>query len=77
MAIVYRCAMQVLAAQAELSCVDELPADDRNARIAAVRVWRVEVAAAADRARQRGAPLSLFDAEAGAGGRRRRAAITR
>lgn len=63
-AIVYQCAMRVLAAVAELSCLDELPPDERSARVAAVRTWRVEVAAAAERAPDNaGHLLSLFDAE--------------
>lgn len=63
-AIVYQCSMRVLAAVAELSCLDDLSPPERAGRVAAVRGWRVEVAAAAGRAPDNaGHLLALLDAE--------------
>ena len=64
LAIVYQCSMRVLAAVAELSCLDGLDADARAARLAAVREWRVQVAIAAERSAHNAEhQLALLDAE--------------
>ena len=63
-AIFYQCTFRAYAAVAELADVENASADERAARIASVRGWRVEVAAAAERApHNAGHLLALMDAE--------------